>query len=384
MLEGMTAYIGLYIEVNAIGIALALMIIVKISSERDNQVSAKAFMRVALAILAILLLDCLWVMVDGRSGDFVRIANILVNCAYMFCTGLISYLWLRYTLYKLNAQKLLSRGISLLLAVPLFVLFLICATNPFSGLLFRVTEQNEYIRGSAQVIQNICCYFYIIFATVCNLVIAASLKGEARSEALTLSTFGVLPMLGGIINIATGLPTTWVFAVMSLLRIYMKLQTHQISTDSLTGLNNRRSFDKYLLMRLTERGRNGLLHLLIVDIDDFKTINDTFGHLIGDEALKQTSTLLRTVCAPRQAFMARYGGDEFAVILESPSAEEPEKLLCELNEAFSRFNEGRGERYRLKLSIGTAVCGAEKTTAEELIGRADTELYEIKAQKKQR
>ena len=94
------------------------------------------------------------------------------------------------------------------------------------------------------------------------------------------------------------------------------------STDGLTGLANRRSFDKTLARELARCAREGLsLALLLVDVDHFKSYNDSYGHQEGDECLKRLSHLLRGMARRPGDVAARYGGEEFAVILPNTSAE---------------------------------------------------------------
>jgi diguanylate cyclase (GGDEF)-like protein len=96
--------------------------------------------------------------------------------------------------------------------------------------------------------------------------------------------------------------------------------THQARTDTLTGLPNRRALDEYLASSLENKPENGLVGLLLLDIDKFKSFNDTYGHLTGDGVLKCFARSIATVCG-NQAFPARYGGEEFAVVLTGSSPE---------------------------------------------------------------
>ncbi len=94
------------------------------------------------------------------------------------------------------------------------------------------------------------------------------------------------------------------------------------STDGLTGLANRRSFDKALTRELARCSRDGLpVALLLVDVDHFKRYNDSYGHQEGDECLKRLSHLLRGMARRPGDVAARYGGEEFAVILPNTAAD---------------------------------------------------------------
>ena len=129
-------------------------------------------------------------------------------------------------------------------------------------------------------------------------------------------------------------------------------------TDSLTGLENRRAFDKELARSLSgARRHNASLALLLIDVDHFKAYNDTFGHLAGDEALRQVAQLLveQARCGDR---VARYGGEEFAVILPGTTLEGAHAL----SERYRRKVESATwQRRAVTVSIGVAVVALGRT-----------------------
>jgi diguanylate cyclase (GGDEF)-like protein len=153
--------------------------------------------------------------------------------------------------------------------------------------------------------------------------------------------------------------------------------------DPLTGAHNRRYFDQFLTMAMDEarRERRGVT-LLVFDIDDFKRFNDEHGHAAGDEILKETVRLLRSVIRPSDR-VCRIGGDEFAVIFHEPTgprtpASRPPNDVCEIAERFQReIHEhrfpklGREAPGRLTISGGLATYPWDGRTPEGLLGRAD-------------
>ncbi len=150
--------------------------------------------------------------------------------------------------------------------------------------------------------------------------------------------------------------------------------------DPLTGFANHR----YLHERLGEeviraqRGRQPL-SLLMLDLDDFKLVNDTFGHLFGDRVLTWTAELIRSTLRASD-LPARYGGDEFAVILPETDAAEARVVAERILEAFrerSFVGEQRGP-VPIALSIGVATFPTDGRTATELIEAADAALYRVK------
>lgn len=153
--------------------------------------------------------------------------------------------------------------------------------------------------------------------------------------------------------------------------------------DELTGLYNRRGFadlgSQYL--KLARRGSRSVI-LVFLDLDRFKTINDTLGHHVGDRALIQVGHILRATFR-RSDILARIGGDEFAVLALQASDEEPENLLQRVRDRVDEFNESNRERYHLSVSMGMARQDAEqRVRLEELLSEADRAMHEEKHRKR--
>jgi diguanylate cyclase (GGDEF)-like protein/PAS domain S-box-containing protein len=155
--------------------------------------------------------------------------------------------------------------------------------------------------------------------------------------------------------------------------------------DALTGLANRRAFDEILERELRRAQReNAALSLLLVDVDYFKPFNDRYGHIAGDECLRQVAEQLGAYLQRPGDVAARLGGDEFAVLLAGTSAEGALHVAQAIHrgvESLAVCHEGSPLR-RMSVSIGVAtqtqVTSATLVTANALLSRADAALYEVK------
>lgn len=141
--------------------------------------------------------------------------------------------------------------------------------------------------------------------------------------------------------------------------------------DEVTNLYNRGGFadlgEQYVkLARRSDRG----ITLVYVDIDRFKTINDTLGHHVGDRALLKIAEILR-VTFRRSDIIARLGGDMFAVLALEATGEDADALVARLRRQVSEFNEGSHEPYQLSISVGMARYEGEgPATLDDMLGRA--------------
>lgn len=149
--------------------------------------------------------------------------------------------------------------------------------------------------------------------------------------------------------------------------------------DGLTGLYNRKAFDMKLKDAYQEfTANNKPFSIVIFDVDKFKWINDTFGHVAGDKVLQKVAGCLQETFR-KNDFIARYGGDEFAVVIESLSEEMARKRIVKFTENFSKkrfFSRNSGD-IDLTLSAGVAQAEAGEGP-ESIIHRADMDMFNLK------
>ncbi len=151
---------------------------------------------------------------------------------------------------------------------------------------------------------------------------------------------------------------------------------HEAVHDALTGLANRTLLHDRLEHALGRSKRDGMpTAVLFIDLDNFKQINDTYGHAIGDIVLVEFGNRLRTAVRPGDT-VARFGGDEFVVICEGVDEESAVIVAWRLQEAISQPLYGGGAQHRLSASIGIALGDSD---AEALIGNSDMAVYRAKA-----
>ena len=152
----------------------------------------------------------------------------------------------------------------------------------------------------------------------------------------------------------------------------------------MTGLNNRKQLQHYYDHNIQGHSNEGTAYyLLLIDANKFKAINDTYGHLQGDKALKNIAESLRVACKElsKRANIARYGGDEFVVLLESDNDDTPEKLKVRINEILADINKKTKVPFELTVSVGISKSGSNGTL-KELIDEADEKMYKDKSKRR--
>lgn len=157
-----------------------------------------------------------------------------------------------------------------------------------------------------------------------------------------------------------------------------------VRTDDLTGLNNRGEFDRYLTATTTGIPDGKQLYLVLFDADNFKGINDKYGHPEGDRALRFIAEATKEICSKSGSFCARYGGDEFVIITTCTESGEVDGIISDITERLDNIKKEYKLPYLLSLSHGYAAYEAEDNTITELIDKADQELYKNKSEKRRR
>ena len=152
-------------------------------------------------------------------------------------------------------------------------------------------------------------------------------------------------------------------------------------TDPLTGLANAR----YLSLRFDEeaaraRRTDRAFQVVILDLDEFKNVNDTFGHKAGDKMLREVAHIIASQLREYD-FLARYGGDEFVALVQEVVGSQVDELCLRIENAVSKFSlmVGRNRYARVGISVGTATFGIDGETLDQLIVAADEKMYRMKS-----
>lgn len=169
----------------------------------------------------------------------------------------------------------------------------------------------------------------------------------------------------------------------SLLVVFINIQNHSMNIDYLTGAYNRKKLDIYMKEKINCCNGNKPFAAILIDMDNFKFINDTFGHIAGDNALETSVKLIKS-CIRKTDFLARFGGDEFCIVLELEDINDLEATVFRINNSLKLYNLHSNNKYRLGFSMGYAVYDYNShMNVEEFQKHIDMLMYEKKRKKKE-
>ncbi len=162
---------------------------------------------------------------------------------------------------------------------------------------------------------------------------------------------------------------------------YMTRSRTLISQDPLSGVNNRVSFSKFINNVFISREHNGA-YIVFIDIDHFKQINDTFGHIEGDEAISLVGKTLKSIAGEHNAFVARMGGDEFVLIIQTQDEEQVKGIIQSISFELEERLIFSDKKYEVSVSCGYVYAPPNSKNIKELVIRADKQMYKEKLKKK--
>jgi diguanylate cyclase (GGDEF)-like protein len=164
-----------------------------------------------------------------------------------------------------------------------------------------------------------------------------------------------------------------------MLYAYFFIIRTEANIDSLTGISNRYSFNEFV-NKLSRQSAKESYAIVMIDMDHFKKINDTLGHLEGDNALKDMAAIIKG-CIRRSDFAARYGGDEF--VLATRVENNIEKLMERIQQAITIQNEKKIRPYQIEMSYGCDVyTTGQNQSINEFLTHIDTLMYKQKGERR--
>jgi diguanylate cyclase (GGDEF)-like protein len=284
----------------------------------------------------IVIADSLCILLDGRQGSMAgSILLVTALCGYILQI-LICFFWFWYAQLVTHDERKMDTRIIVLEAMPAAIAITLTLASVLTGWIFSYDATNTYHRGPLFAVIPALSFGYIAFGY--SMVIRFRRKLDRR-HLVALLGFPIPPLVGGILQtILYGVSLIWSGTTLSLLIVYIAIQNELLLLDYLTGLNNRVYFDKALKRRINIARPAHPFALVLVDLDSFHSINERFGHLAGDEALKATADILRRYFG-KSGFIARFDGDAFAVLYEIQALSELSGMEVRLHDDIDEWNE---------------------------------------------
>lgn len=330
--------------------------------------------------IILLIFDSLEYLLSGRTDTASKILLYNINTIDYIIFPLPLMLWVLYTDYYIFQNEKRLKKLSLFCSFPMVVNAIIVIINPFNNLMFYLDDKNIYHRGHFFMVLALTCYIYILLSAI--LIIRNKDKIESK-KFIPMLIYPLPTLIGGILqNIFFGVSTIWIGSTLSVLILFLSIQNSRLNTDYLTGLYNRRQLDNYLMGKIRNSSVENKFAGIMIDVDEFKSINDIYGHHIGDEALSAMAKLLKKGF-PNNDLIVRYAGDEFVIIKDIKDTEDLKASVNRLNSLLINYNKKSNKPYDLNISLGCAIYDHKlQMTSEQFIKHIDKLMYKEKNIKK--
>ena len=372
----MSPYFLHYLESNAVCVVIFGIMLAHNLLKHDRQEKQIKYDWTLAAFMSYFITDTVWAAI--LSG--VLPSNDALVCTvnfldYLFMAS-ITFSWLRYAMAveqvknRDAAKKVLTLLIPFIAStIALVVIFSIAPELLLTGenqttLLFRA------FLVTVPIIYIIASLFYSLRR------VKDETNPDEKRKHVYIGCFPLIVIVGGLSQMFL-LPEGALFCfccTIFMLIFYIQAMEKQISVDPLTGLNNRGQLSRYVSQGTH---KDGTTYVLMIDINDFKRINDNLGHAEGDRAIVIVAEALKQIVDARTypTFLGRYGGDEFILIAQNASAPEIDRMIGEIRSRIEEDCFRQQVAYVVSVGIGFDVIVGDADTYQKCISRADDNLY---------
>ena len=329
----------------------------------------KVLLGVIILVITACIADAITFSVDGLTGPGVKALAYVSNNILFLSNMAIGPLWVM--LISLHINGAVSKFQRIFMLVVCGIIAVMMTVNIFDPIVFDINERNVYTRGPLFMLKNLLEVILMADGVVIYLI--------SRYKSGGVKFFPVLQFVCPIFICVClqmfyyGISTIWVGIAVGYTSLMLALQNENIFIDKLTGLYNRYYLDKVS----GELKRKRKITMMMLDMNDFKSINDNFGHSQGDDALVSLASVLQKTIGV-EGTVVRYAGDEFVIILNNGDEEAAEQCKQLIKKNLEEFNENHKKKYKLSASIGVGVFDLEKSNVDKILERIDKRMYEDK------
>lgn len=357
---------------NGTGAFLVLFLLLyRILIAQTNQFDEKAYNFMLIVTFIATINETLSFIIDARPGFIFHILQYISNTISSSASSIIGYCWCLFVEYHIHRNFKRIKKKSRILAVPLIIATILIFINLLgTGIIFDISKENVYTRGP----MNFILYIFVFVYYIESIYTVQKAKNDSILVEFFPIYFFIIPcMIGTMIQgFFFGISTIWLCVAIAFIIVYIEIQISISFIDDLSGLYNRKYMNHYLNKLQNNKAKH--VYGFLMDINDFKTINDIYGHLKGDQAIIQFGKILQH-SIDKDSVAIRMGGDEFVIFAILKSNEEALALKKHIEQNVRQFNTNSTEPFHLSFSIGIAKYNGNIDT---FLSAMDDSMYEAK------
>ena len=338
--------------------------------------SGRIFKYMIILNIVLLVFEAFTLIVQGVDDSFIRLIHYALNFTVFLLTPLIGFLWAIYLDNKIFETRGRTKQY-IAYIFPFGVGVVLSILNLFFPVLFSISPANVYSREPMIMVNFFTLFMLLMYVAYLALANRKMVDSKIFRGAVLFLFF---PAMGGILQMMFyGISTIFSMFALAIFSTYIALETIGTSRDNLTGLFTRLKASEYMNELIHKRSIFGVI---MIDLDDFKYLNDTLGHNEGDKLLKVFGEVLIRVFH-KDAIVSRFGGDEFLIVKNNFDSDDLDFYKRSIYREFRNKATSNIFSKDFKFSIGCSVYseGCLKS-GEELMVEADNSMYVNKAENK--
>lgn len=358
---------------NGTGAILVLFLLLyRIRIAQTNQFDEKAYNFLLIVTFIATINETLSFIIDARPGFIFYILQYISNTICTDVSVIVGYCWCLFVEYHIHRNFERIKKKSRILAIPLMAATILIIINLFgTGIIFDISKENIYTRGP----MNFILYIFVFIYYIESIYTVHKAKNDSILVEFFPIYYFIIPcMIGTMIQgFFFGISTIWLCVAIAFILVYIENQISVSFIDDLSGLYNRKYMNHYLNKLQSDKTKH--VYGFLMDINEFKAINDTYGHLKGDHALIEFGRILQH-SIDKDSVAIRMGGDEFVIFAKLQSDTEAVKLKKRIENNVRQFNIHSKEPFHLSFSIGIAKYNGKNI--DTFLSAMDDSMYEAK------
>ncbi len=363
------------------GTAVLLLLVILLSSKKPLRhvlFDEKIFYVMVAFNMMQCIIETIGYFLDGKTAYGYHTLLVVLNVILFINTTVFSFSWTIYADYKLFTDINRIKRIYPFVAIPAILIVIGSLINLVTPVFFMIGEHNVYHRTNLFIIPYMVTYFYLAYGLI---LIYSNRKKANRYLFLPAIYFMVPIMIGSLLQFFFyGYSLVWLGVSVGMISLFVSFQNESSYVDALSGLYNRQYLENLLLMYNKKEDSVGIPAAIMLDIDDFKSINDRFGHFVGDDAIATTRKILYNSVG-NKGISCRYGGDEFIILMHIHSQKDIINMIDAIRAQVTSFNESAKKPYQLQFSFGYSTYDSQHETIDDFLKKIDDSMYEDKKRK---
>lgn len=320
------------------------------------------------------ILETVTFLIDGRMFPGCILLSYVSNSLCFIGTSGVGFLWCLYTEIRIFRSLQRIKNKIKYLAMPFAVeIILVIVNSAGTGVLFSISEDNVYERGFLVAYSYVILFFYYI----CSICMVDRSKKTGLYVHQYPTLLFIIPCVAGTIvqGVVYGISAGWTSVAMAMLFVYIQLQSLDLLTDPLSGLYNRKHLEATFLS-IAKNSRIRKVYGIMLDVNGFKQINDTYGHNEGDNAIRHIGRILSKSVSDN-GIVIRFAGDEFIVLMNTESEDEVRAVIDRIELNVESFNKSGRTPYSISFAIGYEGVDSSQNI-ETFISCLDEQMYHAK------